>query len=251
MTDPREPLPPALDALLELERPLDPVADRERARLRAGVMAAVGGASPPPSAPRSAGPSLVRRSRAVQAALGMLVLGGAAGFLVGRATARGDAPSVPTVASAPVALSIAAPTTGPGPSTASTDAGPPAGERLRASDDRRPAPVAAAPPRASATPGERDAGSTEGLTSERTLLDRARSAMLRGDPAAALQALDEHARAYPAGALVEEREYLAIRALVAEGRRDQALDRAERYRATFGLGLFGERIEGELRRNDR
>jgi hypothetical protein len=78
----------------------------------------------------------------------------------------------------------------------------------------------------------------ESLTRERALVETARSAVARGDGSAALQATSEHARTFPNGRLVEEREALAVQALVLAGRRDEARARAERFRQRYPNGLF-------------
>jgi hypothetical protein len=72
-----------------------------------------------------------------------------------------------------------------------------------------------------------------GLNAERVLLDRARFAFSRGDDGAALEALGVHARRFPRGLLEEEREALAIKALVEAGRGDEAKARGARFGARF------------------
>jgi hypothetical protein len=67
--------------------------------------------------------------------------------------------------------------------------------------------------------------SSRGLAAERALLDVARSALARGEAAEALSAAERHRREYADGALVEEREAIAIKALVALGRKDEAAQR--------------------------
>jgi hypothetical protein len=94
-------------------------------------------------------------------------------------------------------------------------------------------------PRPSAPAIARDvAGKDVNLGLERALIDRARTASARGDTAAALEALDRHARDFPAGRLTEEREALAIQALVQLGRIEEARARAVRFRARFPSSVF-------------
>lgn len=71
------------------------------------------------------------------------------------------------------------------------------------------------------------------LNAERILLDAARGAIEREDGLAALAALEQHERKYPSGVLVQEREAMAIRALVMLGRTTDAMARARRFRARF------------------
>jgi hypothetical protein len=101
--------------------------------------------------------------------------------------------------------------------------------------DRPPAPMSprsVAPAFASASPGP-SAGTLSRLTAERALLDVARGALEREDGDAALAAVERHDREYPTGILVQEREAIAVRALVMLGRADEARARAGRFRARF------------------
>ena len=66
--------------------------------------------------------------------------------------------------------------------------------------------------------------------SEMELIRRAEG--LRAQPAQALRELNEHARLYPAGMLAQEREVLAIEALLAAGQRSAAEVRAAKLAAT-------------------
>lgn len=79
--------------------------------------------------------------------------------------------------------------------------------------------------------------SSRGLAAERALLDVARSALARGEAGEALTAATRHSREYPDGALVEEREALAVKALVALGRKDEARTRVRALEQRFPTGL--------------
>jgi hypothetical protein len=70
------------------------------------------------------------------------------------------------------------------------------------------------------------------LNEEARLLKRAGS-LIGPDPAGALAAADEHGRRFPAGALSHERDVLAIRALLALGRTDEARQRLGRFERAF------------------
>jgi hypothetical protein len=76
------------------------------------------------------------------------------------------------------------------------------------------------------------------LARERVLLEAARSALSRRDAAAALEATDTHSKEFSRGRLVEEREALAIQALVLAGRDGEARSRAARFHKRFPDGLF-------------
>jgi hypothetical protein len=88
-------------------------------------------------------------------------------------------------------------------------------------------------PGASSGASARASGGGSELARERALLDLARSAASRSEPATALAFADRHRASFPYGRLSEEREALAIRALLALGQRDQARVRAVAFRTTF------------------
>ena len=76
------------------------------------------------------------------------------------------------------------------------------------------------------------------LAAERALLDVARTALGRGAGVNALTACDDHTRKFPRGALAEEREAIAVQALVLEHRPDDARGRAERFRKTYPRSIL-------------
>ncbi|AKV03932.1 hypothetical protein AKJ09_10595 [Labilithrix luteola] len=77
---------------------------------------------------------------------------------------------------------------------------------------------------------------------EMTLLRAARASLAR-DPADALATCEEHARQYAHGALAEEREVLAIDALLRLSRHSEAVARATKFRATYPDSAYGPRLE--------
>jgi hypothetical protein len=100
------------------------------------------------------------------------------------------------------------------------------------------APLPPTPPSAAA--------SASPLSRERALLDAARSALAAGDHARALALLDTHARTFAKPQLGEEREALAIQALAASGRYDEARARGARFRASTPGSLFMPAIDATL-----
>jgi hypothetical protein len=76
------------------------------------------------------------------------------------------------------------------------------------------------------------------LTAERRLLDVARRALEAEEPDRALQAVAQHERRFSSGVLVQERETMAIRALLAQGRAEAAAARAEQFRDRFPDSLL-------------
>jgi len=81
------------------------------------------------------------------------------------------------------------------------------------------------------------------LDAERTLLETARTALVRGDSEHALVALDRHRARFPAGQLREERESLNVHALVAANRKDEARAKAAEFRRSFPRSLQGPALD--------
>jgi hypothetical protein len=111
-----------------------------------------------------------------------------------------------------------------------------------------PAPPAFAAAAASGARGQgavtaSNPASSNAPPSEAALLLRARRA-LASDPAGALRLTDEHARRFPTGTLVPEREVLAIEALARLGRSDEARQRLDALRANFPNAANVAHLEG-------
>ena len=85
------------------------------------------------------------------------------------------------------------------------------------------------------------------LVEETRLLDRARVS-LQTDPHAALAITNEHRRTYPRGALRQEREVLAIDALVRAGRRTSAEARARRFLGRHPRSAHSQQVRAILAR---
>ncbi|HEY8146946.1 MAG TPA: hypothetical protein VIG06_29905 [Kofleriaceae bacterium] len=125
------------------------------------------------------------------------------------------------------------------------DAAPVVAEAIRA--DASPPALEApdAAPRPAQTPRpERPPG--DALAAEARLLERAQTALRDGSPAAALRAVAAHAKQFPRGALAEERERLAVEALLALDRRHDAEARARRFHREFPRSVQWQRIRDLL-----
>lgn len=225
------PLSDDLRALLDQSRELDPLPPATAERLLRGVdrRAALGGGHAP------AQPKAWRRALAQRALFSIVsfALGALAGTLVERMRhpvtrpveppARvvyvdRPAPPAPPVAPAPPAPPVAPAPTIPAPVV---DAGRP----RRSNDDE---------------PEEDD------LASEQATLELARSALRAGQPEAALAALQRHARHHPHGQLVQERELLRVRSLVALRRVDEARRVAERFLRRYPDSSLRESVEAAM-----
>jgi hypothetical protein len=78
------------------------------------------------------------------------------------------------------------------------------------------------------------------------LLRDARLALKRS-PATALELAERHTRSYPSGKLVQERELIAVSALIALGRRTAALGRAARFEQVFPQSPYRKQLAELLR----
>jgi hypothetical protein len=221
--EPLEPLDPELDALLDAERAAAPPAaslDRVWARVSHG---AAGGAGNPHEGMRH---SLA--SRAASIGIGAFVAGvvvGALGHAMLHATPPPRVVYLDRVVAAPPASSSPvvqenAPTPPAPPPPASTER------------------TASAPPSAAAVPST--------LSAERAVLEDARAALATGDAARALSLLDQHVHRFPKPQLAEEREALAIQALVLLQQYGEARARASRFRASAPNSLFLPAIDASL-----
>lgn len=122
-----------------------------------------------------------------------------------------------------------------------------------------PTAVVATPTRAlrGATPTH-PAGSPSGSTTplaadsvegDLPLLERARSQLAEGKPEVTLQLLRAHEQRYPGSALAQEREALAVRALVAAGRRSDAERRAALFVAHYPQSMLRASVERAVGKN--
>jgi len=114
---------------------------------------------------------------------------------------------------------------------------------------RAPVTPSVSPPDPPASSGARPRAAQPSLEAELALLERARGKLSEGEPHATLQLLREHQAQYPASALQQEREALAIRALLAAGRRAEAQRRTQAFvRAYPNSALRGsiERAAGTI-----
>ena len=241
-------LPPHLQALLDAERSRQDAPEEARAAARANLAALLGPTlglgNPAPgdasvqharaTAARAA-PSFLRGAKALSAAkvTGILALGGLAGGGLSRALSSPEVRVVYVDRPAP-ALSVTALL------TPSASAEQPLVPAASASSH------ASAPASAGSAPAEPRSKDTD-LATERAFLERARSALARGDGPGALTAIQAHGQAFPHGQLVEEREVLAVQALAAAGRAQEAAARAARFRALFPKSLMLPVVDQALR----
>ena len=116
----------------------------------------------------------------------------------------------------------------------------------------------AGPPADAASAGAQPSGAerprhhrdgAQALAAETRLLDRAQSALRRGAAGTALSLCERHARRFPRGTLREERERIAIEALLDLGRPSQARARARAFESQFPDSVQLPRIHALLGRH--
>jgi hypothetical protein len=189
-----------------------------------------GGAAP--SSTGGGGTALLSKAAATKlgilAALGGAAIGGGVGYSAGVHTASSPPAVVATVTPTPSAA-VSVPEVMPSAS-ASVPAAP-----VVSVDSLRSAPTGSV-----AVRGD--------LRRERELIDAAGSALRAGNPDEALADADRHAQKFPSGQLAEEREVLAVRALLALGRTTDARARAERARTKFPSASFARTLDAVLGR---
>jgi hypothetical protein len=207
MTRERPPLSPEVSELLQHEREIPPlpaaVRARAIARARAALVAGVARRATPIPAPRP---------RWAAVAAGICILGGAVGAAAYQIRARLTPPPAPPISrpAAPVQVAVAPP-----PAPAIDDA-----------SEQAPAEAPSAPVRAPLS-------KADAARAELRLLRQARAAVARGDYAAALTPISEHAHRFKDGRLAEEREALRVKSLASLGRTDEARRAAKAFRARF------------------
>src|SRR5262249_47199711 len=115
----------------------------------------------------------------------------------------------------------------------------------------RPSRGANAPAPLPGSTEETGAATFESATSQMTesaLLARAQELLAR-DPGGALDLVSEHERRFALGLLMQEREVIAINALLRLDRRSEADSRARRFHAQYPQSAYGRRID-VLLKND-
>jgi hypothetical protein len=234
------PLEPDMLALIDGASGTDRAPAAARLRVRDRVEAAIagaGGAGGGPSAATAApsagvpGEGFRWSVRAAAPLAVSFVLGAitSAAVLIGLGVAR------PVLRSDVIAVAPRAPGAGPAtaePASAIVEGTPV--PSVASDSERLPAASATTEPRLDRTaPRQEPQTARSRLALERRLLDQARAALERGEPALALSVTALHERQFPAGALAQEREAMAIRALVALGGTAEARMRAARLRVRY------------------
>jgi hypothetical protein len=128
----------------------------------------------------------------------------------------------------------------PTPPTLAPSPSPAAPQPLAAPADAAPPPIAQRAARAEPVSGDSQ------LAAERRLLDVARADLVGSEPERALAHLGLHQARYPHGFLSEERDAMAVQALVKLGRFDEARARAGAFRQRTPDSLFRSTVESAI-----
>lgn len=204
---------------------------RQMAALAAkiGIVGGLGGAG----AAGAGGGAGAKAGAAVGAAKGALAIKVVSAVAVAAAIGAGTVAVTKTAEpprSAPVGIVASAPPAFTAPSEPSVRLAP------------RVDPLASASAEPSAKPVPARSAAPASPADEVKLLERAQDA-LRTRPDEALALCNDHARAYPNGMLAQEREVIAVEALVKTGRVDEARARAAKFKARWPGSSHARRIE--------
>ena len=228
MSDDLPPIDETLRALVAAERDAGTTAAPGKARVKARLDALI---APVPGGGGGGGGGA---GAAPTSALGRLAAVFAAGALVGGAVVYAALP--PQIVERVVQVERSAlPATATATGIASSPIVQRAAVAPQAEDASAPvAPVVSARPAA------------DSLAAERALLDPARTALGRGDGASALDAVRKHELAFRSGALAEEREAIAVQALVQLKRREEAAARGERFLVRYPGSVLAPAVRAAL-----
>jgi TolA-binding protein len=222
-----EPLAPETERLFAQERKFLPEAADFRARAMNRARAALR------EQRSSFADSFFWRRSPLLVAAALVTLTAAAAFATWEARHRTSEVAPPPAAKTPVAAPLAPP-----PRAPAVEASP--SEQSRAEPE---APGGTNPPAA------RRLSASDAYALELRLLQQARAAVASGRFQAALGAISEHERQFPAGRLGEEREALRVKALAGLGRHNEARSAAERFQKRFPDSVLSSSVEETARKN--
>lgn len=246
----REPAPPELEAFLEAERAAPPMPPALRAAVLSRLHASIiDGPGPELGAPATAAPASLLGPKLV----GALLVGAVTGAALHAALAPPVIHEVTKVVELPRPAPSVAQT-----ATVAIEAKPPASSARPPTQLAAPPPANAPPaanaPRATSAPHEANAPHATGapesdadLARQRELIERARTAYGRGDPAAALTSLQEVRRRYPGGRLEEEAAALSVPVLVALGKTEEAKQTAQAFVLRWPQSVLRKMVERAVR----
>jgi len=232
MSDELEPLDPGSRSLLSA-LPSPPLPPELKARLWARVEASA--LALPPVTTGASGPSVAPAAKAVgvgaagklvvPAIIGALVAGAGGGIAIDRALRTPEEKVAIRYIDIPRQREVVTPPA------------PPAPEPV--------APVVTPPP--TVMPKPKPAAVAVASAEERNLVELARTALLKREPAGALDAVAQHRRKFAKGQLNEEVDALEVQAFAQAGRADEASAAAKRFRAKYPHSVFEDAVRAALK----
>jgi hypothetical protein len=240
-----EPLDDELKSLFSAEARFPEAASAAQARVWQGVATAL--ALPPvPSDAALTHTATAAKVSALSASAGLtkLVTVGVVTFALGGVS---GAALYRAVVEPPLPVVIEVPVPQPAPSIEPSVRSSDAGEADAALPSaREPAPQTAERPRFKPAPAVDEPTTQSELARERAIIDVVRAAIARGHTDSALEAVARHEREFPHGRLREEREGLRILTLVRAGRVDQAKGAALRFKQEYPKSVLWPAIDSAL-----
>lgn len=210
------------DLLSKARHGLGPSA-RDRARVRAALVAGLAATMAPTAAAAVGGMKVGLGFKLVGLAVVTLAISGAA--VVSRSTPPTTGRAAERALEPPPASVVAAPPPVPAledvPPPVETIAAPLPKPRKRVASVAPPAPAASMLPEPTVASGA--------LGEETKLVSAANAALRAGDGRAALAAIEDHQRRFPAGVLAEERDAQRVEAMCLAGQTAEARERAARF----------------------
>lgn len=203
--------------------------------------------------PRAASPSLEAKQRVLQRIAGSMFAAAAAGTiggaastaklvaLVAAASGLGLGAGImadrlwlapaPTVIVRTERVEVPVPTPAPLPEPVPTPA---------------PSPPQTLPPQPAPRPAPTRMTAAPAGTEERRLIEAMRTALLKREPRAALDAAARHRRSFAGGQLAEERDSLEVQALAQDGRLEEARAAAVKFATRYPGSIFGPAVEAAV-----
>jgi len=212
-----------LDAERDLEHPEQPTRDRMFARLAPFVLPTGGGGGGGTTGPAAAGSATSATVKAAWRGKVMLSLISAA---IGAAAGATTHAVLTSPRSEPATIAPRETSSSglvPAPQATSEPAAPEPSSAATVVGSTPVSPSARAEQRVK----------SGGLLAERLLIESATEALTRGDSSSAIATLQRHAREFPKGQLVQEREALMVQALRASGDETSAQERAKDFKRKF------------------
>jgi len=218
-----------MESLFAVERELVPEPDEVRERVVRKARASLPRTLPVEFAKRPARARRVRIGWAAAAAVmlsGLCAIAFHAGYLV-----KSKSPAVPAPAAVPAhSVVVVTVPVAPAATPAPVD----------------PEPPPAKPSTTKTKPAAPERSDADVYAMELKVLQPAQRAVARQDYASALVAIAEHQRRFPSGRLAEEREALRVKALLGQGRSEDAQRAGAGFRKRFPRSALSRRMDKML-----